>query len=322
MIIRNIRVDIDIYDYIEAKGLDKIKVVGENIMCCCPFHDENSPSFGIHSEDGQYNCFGCGAKGSFAHLVKYLDKYDTVYDAETALIEQYGRYYVSVDEAIELEFIDENESTDYWISNDILKDFAYRHPYLERRGIVELWQRRFQIGYSKKHRAITIPWRDELGRLLAIKYRSVIGKQFWYAPVMPPGLKKETLWSLDKVIRNKPMAVALTEAEIDCMSVWQAGATFSIGACALGGSQLSREQAAKLINYLPSTTEVIVFTDNDEAGDKAKNHISDLLSGRFRISEVDYGLIDRQVKDANDLSIEEIEMLLGKRTPMGIQLFI
>ena len=40
----------------------------------CPFHQENSPSFGIHLDTGGFNCLACGAKGgsiiSF-HMRKY-----------------------------------------------------------------------------------------------------------------------------------------------------------------------------------------------------------------------------------------------------------
>ena len=30
----------------------------------CLFHDDNEPSLNIHSKEGYFNCFSCGAKGS------------------------------------------------------------------------------------------------------------------------------------------------------------------------------------------------------------------------------------------------------------------
>jgi DNA primase len=320
VIVRHIHVELDVQTYLESKGLHKVRPIGENVMACCPFHDERSPSFGVNSYTGVYNCFGCGAKGSIGHLVKVLEGHDTVYDAETYLIQMFGRYAVSVEDELTLEFGDEDEPTDYWISDDLLSDYGFRHPYLGSRGIDETWQRRFGIGYCKKHGAITIPWRDEFGRLITIKFRSVKEKKFWYNPPLPNGLKAETLWGLDKVLRNGFDKIALTEAEIDGLSVWQGGSPLGIGACGIGGNQFNQAQANKLIRLLPSESEIIIFTDNDRGGEQAKERISDLLSGRFKLSQVDWSLVDRDVKDANDLSTDEVAILLNHRKPLGVTL--
>jgi DNA primase len=36
--------------------------------CCCPFHDEKTPSFYVY-EDDHYHCFGCGAHGDAISFV-------------------------------------------------------------------------------------------------------------------------------------------------------------------------------------------------------------------------------------------------------------
>ncbi len=43
----------------------KTKVIkkGKDSWCCCPFHDEKTPSCKINDDIGSYYCFGCGAKG-------------------------------------------------------------------------------------------------------------------------------------------------------------------------------------------------------------------------------------------------------------------
>jgi len=43
----------------------KTKVIkkGKDNWCCCPFHDEKTPSCKINDDLGSYYCFGCGAKG-------------------------------------------------------------------------------------------------------------------------------------------------------------------------------------------------------------------------------------------------------------------
>jgi len=37
---------------------------GARMKCCCPFHDERTPSCSITPERGLFHCFGCGAGGS------------------------------------------------------------------------------------------------------------------------------------------------------------------------------------------------------------------------------------------------------------------
>ena len=43
----------------------KTKVIkkGKDYWCCCPFHEEKTPSCKINNDIGSYYCFGCGAKG-------------------------------------------------------------------------------------------------------------------------------------------------------------------------------------------------------------------------------------------------------------------
>ncbi|MCX7865175.1 MAG: CHC2 zinc finger domain-containing protein, partial [Novosphingobium sp.] len=36
---------------------------GREFKACCPFHNENTPSFTVNDEKGFYHCFGCGAHG-------------------------------------------------------------------------------------------------------------------------------------------------------------------------------------------------------------------------------------------------------------------
>lgn len=52
-----------------------LKRAGKNYTCCCPFHQEKSPSFTVSPEKQFYYCFGCGASGNavsflmdFGHL--------------------------------------------------------------------------------------------------------------------------------------------------------------------------------------------------------------------------------------------------------------
>ena len=41
----------------------KLQRAGREWKACCPFHNENTPSFTVNDQKGFYHCFGCGAHG-------------------------------------------------------------------------------------------------------------------------------------------------------------------------------------------------------------------------------------------------------------------
>lgn len=48
--------------------LGEVTASNENLMMCCPFHNDTNPSFGINTETGVYNCFACKSSGHFNRL--------------------------------------------------------------------------------------------------------------------------------------------------------------------------------------------------------------------------------------------------------------
>lgn len=57
-----------------ASDLPKLKRSGSNLIACCPFHEDDSPSLSINEEKGLFHCFGCGAKGNlFDYVMKRMN---------------------------------------------------------------------------------------------------------------------------------------------------------------------------------------------------------------------------------------------------------
>ena len=62
---------VDIHDVVNARV--PLRKAGHEYKACCPFHDENTPSFTVSPRKQFYHCFGCGAHGS---AIGFLMEYD------------------------------------------------------------------------------------------------------------------------------------------------------------------------------------------------------------------------------------------------------
>jgi DNA primase catalytic core len=61
----------DAIDIVQLMGeYAPLRKAGRNFSCCCPFHQERSPSCHVYPDDQHYYCFGCGARGDVISLVK------------------------------------------------------------------------------------------------------------------------------------------------------------------------------------------------------------------------------------------------------------
>lgn len=55
-----------------------LKRAGSNMVCCCPFHNEKTPSFTLYSNPSHYYCYGCGAGGDAITFVRQMENLDYV----------------------------------------------------------------------------------------------------------------------------------------------------------------------------------------------------------------------------------------------------
>jgi predicted Fe-S protein YdhL (DUF1289 family) len=61
--------DIDI-DNAKDFPMEDLVDVNEAGFACCPFHEENTPSFKIYSDDNRWHCFGCGESGDTIDFIQ------------------------------------------------------------------------------------------------------------------------------------------------------------------------------------------------------------------------------------------------------------
>ena len=53
----------------------ELKKKGQSYMACCPFHNENTPSFSVSPRNNIFKCFGCGVSGD---AIKFVEKIENV----------------------------------------------------------------------------------------------------------------------------------------------------------------------------------------------------------------------------------------------------
>lgn len=134
-----------------------LKKKGKDHWACCPFHNENSPSFSVNPAKQFYYCFGCGASGT---AVKFLQEYENLSFVEA--IEELAR---SAGVEVPHEEVSEQAKqkqrqrrTLYDLMNSCADYYAhqlYQHPnatqvqdYILGRGLSEETVHTFQIGFA------------------------------------------------------------------------------------------------------------------------------------------------------------------------------
>ena len=150
---------------------------GANLVACCPFHNEKTPSFYVSPSKGIYKCFGCGKAGSavgfvmehehysYSEALRYLaDKYhievkereDT---AEEIAARQHNESLMLVMEFAQKFFVDSLWNTDEGRSTGL--------AYLHYRGLSDETVRNFGLGWAPSGRtaltdaALAAGYKDE-----------------------------------------------------------------------------------------------------------------------------------------------------------------
>ena len=144
----NIKSKIPISSELEKKT--KIIKKGKDVWCCCPFHNEKTPSCKINDDLGNFYCFGCGAKGDIFTIYQDLFNY-TFLDAVKELSERAGvkinfnnNSYSKQDSKI-LKILD---SATKWFENNLSSGNNECTKYLEKRQLSKETVKSFKLGYS------------------------------------------------------------------------------------------------------------------------------------------------------------------------------
>ncbi len=346
MLIDNTQINADLYDILlelkEQLNYNGIQLfhkiepgneANKDIQVCCPYHKEGQekrPSAGFRKEDGMFHCFTCREVHSLPEVISHcfgrndnglygwqwlLKNYVTVKREERNVEITFERNNVSRKSSI----LDNNNSNQpIYVSEEELDSYRYIHPYMYKRKLTDDVIERFDIGYDKNTRCITFPVRDISGNTLFIARRSVVYKYFNY----PQGVEKPLygLYEYNMILQscvnrfisggrgNGKTAylksineLIVCESMIDALTCWVYG-KYAVALNGLG-NYLQFEQ----LRNLPCR-ELILATDNDEAGRKARDRIRKNVTNKI-ITQYDYASFPVGAKDINDLTEEQFKQL-------------
>lgn len=300
-----------VYEKTGKTILHKMKKSGNNIMICCPNHNngqEKKPSCGITTiaypdhPAGTVHCFACGYTDSLDGMIAKCFGYDDVSYGTKWLIdnfaggESYQRPSLFQGNSREVK----KEVMNY-ISEEELAKYRFYHPYMYKRRLTNEVIEKYDVGYQKDFlvyedattgykkydEVVTFPVKDINGNCLFVSRRSIKGKTFY----LPTNLEKPVygLYELPKDCRQ----VIICESVINALTC----VVYGRPAVALFGT--GNKSQYEVLNKLP-VRKYILALDPDEAGEKGCKRLRYNLKGK---------LIDKLIipkgKDINNLSYEE-----------------
>jgi len=293
-----------------------------NFMFCCPWHQEQNPSAGISAEKEYGSCFGCKQGFTILSLVAYM-KDVSFRKAKDFLEEKYnvekrntktGRKILRYD-ADQVE--EGGEAT-----TDILPNFKlapYKsgkvcHDYLLQRGFTKETCRLFKLGWDEARCRITIPIFNRENGLLGFIVRAVLDEKDPDYKSIYGGTDKylvdnfkrsHTLFPVHLFPKECDTAV-LVEGSLDAMWAKQLGFNNFL---AILTSTISKEQI--LLLHRLRIKKIILFLDNDSAGQAGNAHAYKLLRNDFIMYKVEY---PEGAKDPQDLTRQQIQAMLDEKT--------
>jgi DNA primase len=141
--------NIDIVELID--GFVPLKKTGSSYSCCCPFHQEKTPSFHVIPNKQFFYCFGCGISGNsikFVMQFSHLDFPEAIaYLADTLGMALPEKSTIQ-EQASQQSFHDVLEKI-----KQLYQKALYTKPdaliqYIKKRGLNKAVIEQFQLGYS------------------------------------------------------------------------------------------------------------------------------------------------------------------------------
>ena len=124
---------------------------GSNYTCCCPFHEEKTPSFSVSPQKSIYHCFGCGKGGNVLSFImdyeglNFVEAVEKLAEINNVTVPRQANS--AQNDFTKIYEINEQVANFYF---DALKDNENKHivEYLKERGISGATAKNFKIGFA------------------------------------------------------------------------------------------------------------------------------------------------------------------------------
>jgi len=224
---------------------------------------DRNPSFGINLANGVFHCFGCGIKG---HVSRIYNTWKNVTGIDDPSLKEFGKKELFIPTL----FRDISPKKPRYIN---YIPFPIYTGKLFKKETVKT----FSLRYDPKERRVVIPIRYYNNRVIALKGRYLgldpeqpryrFYKEF--GGQMPHSLG---VWFGYHLPINPDEPLILVEGERNLLKLWDVG-IYNVWSA--GGSEISNAQLKTLRTC--EAKELVLFFDNDKAGEKAEKRIYEKL---------------------------------------------
>jgi 5S rRNA maturation endonuclease (ribonuclease M5) len=262
--------------------------------------------------DGMFHCFACNQVHTLQEVISFCFGHEDDYVGAWGwkwLVKNFATVRVEERNDIQLDFsrggtnsILHADKNNEYVGQEELDSYRYIHPYMYKRKLTDDIIELFDVGYDEKTHCITFPVRDINGNCLFIARRSVRTKYFNY----PAGVNKplygiyELYKELDDCNIDKTNMELYYDSIIVCESMLDALTCWVYGKYAVALNGLGNDLQFSQLKQLP-TRKLILATDNDEAGMRARDRIRKHIHNKI-ITEY---VLPEGRKDINELTEEE-----------------
>lgn len=206
----------------------------DQVLVCCPFHDDSTPSLSVNIASGVFNCFACGAKGNGFDLYMKIQGCDF----KTTLTELEKLADIAPESKVKK-------------FSKVVATFYYHDSEGNRR----YWKKRFEPGFDGRKKSFAFYNADKQGREVKGRGGESLPFNLYRLATSPP---EEAIYFVEG------------EAKAEALITWGLFAT-SLDS---GGQSGKGAAWKKKFNPFFSGREVYILPDNDQTGEEYANSIA------------------------------------------------
>jgi DNA primase len=331
MNLKSLKIELNnrIEDILSKLGIE-YEVLGDNIYCCCPIHEEsdNPRAFSFSKNKGIWKCWTRDCQHNYKNDVfgiiqGNLSRTNGI-DATFSDVLKWCNQFVNTGKiTYNKEKTEEDSDFTQLVKkishrDDVLDDYKELilteqiitpSEYFIQRGFKKSTLKHFGVGdccdkTSKLYDRSIIPIHNDDGtKLIGCTARAIKEYKTPKFLLYPKGFdKRYFLYNHHRAIKsvNETGTLFIVEGQSDVWRLYESGIKQAVG---VFGRTLSKEQETK-INRMP-VTHIVVLLDNDQAGRESKIQLQRQLNRMYKLS-----FPKIPTKDIGELNVDQIKKIL------------